>query len=326
MTEETTTLQTTLEPVRIIISPKEHERIKAYTEQHHGRSISREIREVLKGNADELCDYIERLIDTSNPEIIDRKGKSVKQHSTAIYLTESTKRIFDYVVERLSPRMPLIGRSRSRERGQKTFILKIIIDDILSKGELSPNKEKPKRAKKNVVAVSVRNTVIEGMDGNPEGTREKKPKGRTPQGLVSFSFRVRELFLSELPTATAIQELARKREVTIAELYHQAIKRFSGLIVPEPPSIATKLVIARIPPADYEAAKEIAPKCKCDAGLIIKSSGYTDEEKILLTNRMKRHKATLADVFRSAIYEELSQHYINHLASERRGEPIIKSL
>lgn len=280
-------------PIRILLPLDEYKRLKRYADRQ-GRSMSREIRDALSGNIKETCNYISELIDSANPDIIEvHKGGSERQ-CIAVYLTEKSQHNLEYVSQLLSPKMPLIGRDTERQRGQRTFILRMIIADILDKRELVPD-DRFKRVSKRVMR-SLK-------------AKEPEKKSIIPPNMRQFSFKVREFFRPDLPTVQAISNLAKMREITISELYHSAIEHFTGRIVPEPHFIATKLVIVRLFAKDNDKIMKLIPKCTFNTAAVTKSGYYNEEDKILIANRMKTHKITKTDILRCAIYEELSQFY-----------------
>ena len=111
-----------------------------------------------------------------------------------------------------------------------------------------------------------------------------KPPEVDPEPSKAFTFKIREIYHSDMFTRELISGLAKKNGITMTKLYHEALRRFQGPIVKESNKIANIQVIVRLTKDDKELAESLSAE----------------------------HGCNIADVMRSAIYEELERN-INEL-------------
>jgi hypothetical protein len=265
---KTSIVKRNVTPVRVLVSPAEHEKIKKYSETR-GLSVSKEIRDALHDVAyKDYSDFagIENQLLASNPNIFLVRG--TKHKSIVIYLMESDFIILKRIADRFGNYIKSEGKS---------VVLRLMINSIISKYESS-------------------------LDGK---SKTSNFKGKVQKN--NFTFKVRPFFSQRVSTIELISDLAKKRQISISELYQHALMNFSGSVIPEPTSVATTQVIVRLTAEDKMLIEKRKGKYTCDTVSIFKTEIYTDEDKQQILQRMVKFKCSLADVLRSAIYEELSR-------------------
>ncbi len=290
--------------VRILLSPDVYSKLQAYAEKHRF-SISRGIRDALKDNQEETLELVKHMVETTDPRLqverLPKEEAKTGHKSFAFYLTENAYQMLKYFEARLYNVIP--------GRGKTTYILRAIIADLLDKEE----HPKPKRGRPRK-AIPSPQRVKETRPEPEDGSRKKR---LADDVKTNFTFKVREYFRDGVETTKAVADLSKKDDISISEVYVRALERFiarKGTIIPEPPSVAKKQVIVRLLYKHQKQAEALAKgitddkkKLRFDLVAVSNATWYTQEQKdAILARAGGRLECNTADIFRSAIYEELA--------------------